>query len=618
MVDNLKPILFEDTATDFGTLGLGVMAEATSCIITEERNGAYELEMKYPVSGRLFPKIKNRAIIVSSVRQTGRKEPFRIYRIAKPMNGIVTIYAAHLSYDLSGVTLSRFSASNAPDAMSKIKENSVNDNPFSFWTDLTTTANFSVSVPSTVRSIMGGKAGSLLDVYGGEYAYNGYAVRLYKQRGTDRGVTLRYGKNLTDLKQEENIQNVYTGVYAYWVSDDSYVELPEKIVNAPGEYGFTKIKPLDCSSQFDDAPSEDQIRSYAERYVKDNNIGVPNVSIDVEFAPLEQSEEYASLAQLQRVELCDTVTVRFDRLGVNASAKCVKTVFDVLKNRYQSISLGDARTNIADTIATQQKEIRKVQSPSFLQQAALSATQLITGNKGGYVVLHSSTGGKTPDEILIMDQPTIETAASVWRWNAAGLGYSKNGYSGPFDLAMTMDGQIVADFIATGTLNAAQIEVLNLIADHVLSKSGEASIEISGAAVTMKFGENITLQLNNSADGLPIMYFAGIYDGTTERAEITPQQIKIGGSSVTPAILLNGGSGSDANYSLLSGNGSVKANTIAGANVHGDRFNLGSQTFAVLSDSRRWINTDYFQVSGLGNCEWEYNATLRKTILVQK
>ena len=85
-----------------------------------------------------------------------------------------------------------------------------------------------------------------------------------------------------------------------------------------------------------------------------------------------------------------------------------------------------------------------------------------------------------------------------------------------------------------------------------------------------------------------------------------------------PAIILNGGSGSDSSYSSLNGNGSVKANTIAGANVHGDRFNLGSQTFAVLSEARRWINTDYFQVSGLGNCAWEYNSTIGKTILVQQ
>ena len=616
MVDYLKPILFDAAATDFSSLGLGVLAEATSCIITEERNGSYELEMKYPISGRLFPQIKNRAIIVSKVGQTGGKQPFRVYRITKPMNGIVTIYAAHLSYDLSGVVLSRFTASNAPDAMSKIKANSVNENRFTFWTDLTTVANFSVSAPSTVRSIMGGKSGSLIDVYGGEYAYDGYTVRLYKQRGMDRGVTIRYGKNLTDLKQEENIQNVYTGVYPYWASEDDYVELTEKIVNTPGEFGFSRIKPLDCSLEFEEAPSEDQLRSFAEQYVKENNIGVPSVSIDVEFAPLEQSEEYADLAQLQRVELCDTVTVYFEKLGIDATAKCVERKFDVLKNKYQSITLGDARTNIADTIVSQQQEIRKVQSPSFLQQAVQSATQLITGNKGGYVVLHSSTGGKTPDEILIMDQPDIESATEVWRWNKSGLGYSSNGYNGPFKLAMTMDGKIVADFIATGTLNAAQIEVLNLVADHVLSQSDDSSVEITGATVTMKFGDLMTLQLNNTTDGLPIMYLAGVYDGTTERAEITPRQFKVGGSSAEPAILLNAGSGTDSDCSTLNGNGSVKANTLAGVNVHGERLYLGTQAVAVLSESRRWINTDYFQVSGLGNCAWEYNSTLGKTILV--
>lgn len=344
----------------------------------------------------------------------------------------------------------------------------------------------------------------MLDVYGGEYAFDRYTVRLYNRRGENRGVSIRYGKNLTDLEQEENCANVYTGVYPYYIDGEgALTQLPEKIVNAPGTYPFTRILPLDQSQYFDEPPTSSQMRTAAQSYIRDNRIGTPKVSLSVSFVQLEQTEEYKHLAGLEQVSLCDEVNVEFPAMGVSTTAKCVKTIYDVLLGRYISVELGDARTNIADTIANQQAEIKSKPGTSVMQSAIDKATSQITGNLGGYVVLHSSSGGTQPDEILIMDQPDIKTAVKVWRWNKAGLGYSSNGYNGPYGLAMTADGQIVADFITTGTLSANRIKSGIIESDNGESyfnlETGDVNFtgELSTKTVSVN-GSSVKLALNSS------------------------------------------------------------------------------------------------------------------------
>ena len=379
------------------------------------------------------------------------------------------IYAQHISYDLSGVTVSPFTAGSAAGAFTALKNNSTDNNPFSFQTDVHTSGTMTVSVPSSARSLLGGQTGSFLDVYGGEYEWDRYTVKLLSQRGQNNGVTIRYGKNLTNLEQDENISSVATGVYPYWAGGDGeLVTLPEKVVEAPGTYDFEYIIPLDLTADFENQPTADLLREKAEQYVEDNDIGVPSVSITVAFQPLEQTEEYKDIAMLEKVSLCDTVTVEYPTLGVSATAKCIKTVYDVLKGKYTSIDLGDAKSNLADTIVQQQKEIEKAPTLSLIQQAINSATDLITGNKGGYVILHDTNGDGEPDEILVMDTPSIDTATKVWRWNNGGFGYSNNGYNGPYETAITMDGTIVGKFITGLTIVGNQI-ISGIIKSEALS-----------------------------------------------------------------------------------------------------------------------------------------------------
>lgn len=448
------PILFPSTATEWTTQGLGALSDATSCTVTEERNGIFELEMQYPMTGIHFSEIQNRCIIFAIPSPYRSAQPFRIYRITKPLGGICTIYARHITYDLDGVPLKPFTAGSAARAIAGLQSNAAIENPFVFWTDKSTVANFSVSVPSATRSVLGGQTGSILDVYGGEYEWDGYTVKLYNQRGQDNGVLISYGKNLTDLEQDENISNVVTGILPYWADQDGNLVTGE-IVNAPGTYDFQKVVPVDFSQDFETAPTLEQLQEIAEDYVAANKVGVPNVSISVSFVQLEQTEEYKHLVLLEKCDLCDTVTVQFEKLGVNAKAEIVKIVTDVLLERYKSVDIGSIRPNIATTIAGQQQEIQERPTTSAMQQAVSSATNWITNGKG-YVVAQKDANGNW-SEILIMDTPDIATATKVWRWNGGGLGYSTNGYNGPYETAITQDGAIVANFITTGTLTASII-----------------------------------------------------------------------------------------------------------------------------------------------------------------
>lgn len=450
---------YYDGTTGLQGNGLGALRDCISCVVTEERNGSYELEMQYPITGQHYGSIALRGLICATPNPYADAQYFRIYKISRPINGQVTINAQHISYDLSGIPVKPFTAASATAALAGLKSNAADTCDFDFWTDKSVSSTFTVSVPSSLRSLLGGTEGSILDTYGGEYEWDNRTIKLHTHRGSDRGVTIRYGKNLTDLKQDENCASVYTGVYPYWTdSEGNLTQISNTpIVNVPDStFDFSRILLLDLSEKFESAPTEAQLKSAALSYISANSIGVPKVNLTLSFAQLEQTEEYKGKALLERVSLCDTVHVSFSRLGVDATSKVIKTAYNVLLDRYDSVELGDARSSLANTVADIGKNVQETvnKTRSDLEKAIDRATQLITGNLGGYVMMHSSTGGDTPDEILVMDTDNINTAKKVWRWNLSGWGYSSTGYAGPYKLAATMDGAINADFITAGSLTA--------------------------------------------------------------------------------------------------------------------------------------------------------------------
>lgn len=481
------PILYSATETDFSSNGLGILGDCISCEVTEEANGIFELAMQYPMGGIHYEDIADRSIIKAKADQFRDPQLFRVYSISKPMSGIVTVSAEHISYDLSGIPVAPFTAGSVSLALADLKNNAVTDCPFDFWTDKDTSGTFRVSVPSSIRSRLGGVDGSILDVYGGEYEFDNYTVKLHNNRGMNRGVSIRYGKNLTDIKQEQNCASVATGIYPYWAGDVDgntvLVELPEKIVNAPGTYNFVKIRTVDFTESFESQPTEEELRSKAESYVKYNNIGIPNVSLTVSFAQLEQTDEYKHLKLLEQVLLFDTVNVEFPALGVSATAKAIKIVYDSLSERVKSITLGSTKANISDTIATQQQEIAKKPSVSIVQSIAMNLTSAILGAKGGSVRILDTDDDGMPDELYIADNADPALAQRVWRYNYMGWAASGTGYNGPFTMGATLADGLLAEFVTAA----------HLVAGTIQSKDGETFfLDLDNGILNIKSVDELT------------------------------------------------------------------------------------------------------------------------------
>lgn len=544
----MNPILYSPTERAFADNGVGVLPDAASCIVTEERNGSFELELQYPVAGIHYADITYRSVILARPRPDAAGQPFRVYRITRPMGGLVTVYAQHISYDLSGVAMPPFAAQGITGAFAAINASALpSDSGFTYWTDKTGTQGISSTLPLSVRSLLGGVRGSILDVYGGEYEFDRFTVRLWAKRGADRGVTIRYGKDLTSLEQEASCAAVYTAVYPYWTSGEATVELPEKTVSVPGTFDFTRILPLDLSSSFDDAPSADRLRTAAQYYIADNKLGVPRVSLSLSFAQLDG----------ERVDLCDTVSVIFPAMGVTARAKVIRTTFDVLRDRYTSVDVGDIRANIADTIAAQAQDLDAMPTTQAMQKAILNATGWITGTGGGYVVFKRNDSGQAT-ELLIMDSPEMSTAKNVWRWNLGGLGFSKNGVSGPYETAITQDGNIVGKFVTAeglhvkaanvdgtfsankivgGTIDADQINVKNLNADSVTRGQFGSNRIGDGAITNAKIGD---LEVSEDKIGSGAVTNPKIQYGAVGKAECTTSLQNLIAEGITANSILAG------------------------------------------------------------------------------
>ena len=505
------PILYEKNTTDFSTNGIGRLSDAISCVVDLEANGEYELTMVYPLTGVHFSELQMSSIIFAKPDNKRENQAFRVYKISKPISGKVTVNAEHISYQLSQIPVSPFIAESAASAFSGLKTNAAVECPFEFWTDKTSSGKFAVEVPASIRSKLGGSEGSILDVYGGEYEFDMYTVRLYNKLGQDNGVAIRYGKNLTDLTQEESIANTITGIMPYWAdSEGTVIMLDEKVVesDASANYPYPRIAVMDFSSEFESQPTQQQLQQAAEDYIERNDIGVPSVSLSVSFAQLWQTEEYKDIAPLEEVAVFDTVTVQFDELGVDAKAKIRHTTYNVLLERYDSVEIGDARSNISTTLVEQQEKIDQAADPSFLLAAINNATNWITGGRGGHVIFQLNANGQ-PDEILILDTPSIEIAQNVWRWNKGGFGHSKNGYDGPYETAITQDGKIVADFITAGTMLANIIKGGTLTMGgtnngngviSVLNSSGQEILRMDSSGLTVSQGtiSGVSINLGNN------------------------------------------------------------------------------------------------------------------------
>lgn len=480
------PILYKPDAKT----KIGWLAEASDCQCTEERNGVFELEFQYPMLGRYAADLVIDRYVKAKPNASAVNQFFHIRKVSKPINGMFTVSCEHISYALSGYPVPTVSASgNAQVAINAILTAAKNqlgkDTGFSVaTTDITLSSSIELTNVSA-RAALGGVSGSVLDVYGGEYEFDNYTIKLHKARGKDRGVRIAYGRNMTELKCDIDMDSAYTGIYGYVKNDNVDLHSYKAVTNSSGINAKTLIR--DFSSDFSGGDSEitqSGLDSAVTAYAAANDINSPTVSMTVSFVDLSQSPEYASFSALESVGLCDTVQIYHKDLNINIKAKVIKTVYDVLRERYTSIDLGSPRANFADVIkqtVNETKDLRgqlvatKSDLTAAYEKAIADATAAITGNSGGYVRLNPS---QNPQEILIMDTPDISTAKNIWRFNLSGFGHSSKGYSGPYGVAITQDGHIVADFIDTGILNA------NIIRAGIMqSTNGEFSFNLESGHI---------------------------------------------------------------------------------------------------------------------------------------
>lgn len=496
------PILYEAKTSDFTGNGTGFLKDATECTVKEVRNGTFELTLKYPENGVYADKLTEDAIIKAKPNNKDNDQLFRIYKSGKTIAGVNTFYAEHISYELNSNPICQpvIEGKNPQQAIEQVLSQAAVPNNYTAWSDIQTRNSTGVDDVISVRKMLGGVEGSILDTWGGEYQFDNFTIKLWKSRGKDTGETIRYGKNLITAEQEKNIANTVTAIFPYarYKKDETseeeiLVKLSEGIIKTPNadRYARLKCEPVDFSDKFKDGVviTEDMLRKVATAYAQ-SGIDEPSISIKASFQDMNKIKGNENLATFNSIDLCDIVTVIIEKLDIDVKAKVVSYTYNVLKERAENVEIGKTRTNLTKQITAESKEQadRIIKTATFsekleasLKQRIADATAAITGNSGGYVVLYPP---ENPQEIFVMDTPDTKTAKNVWRWNKAGLGHSSNGVNGPFNVAIQQDGTIIADFIGAGEL------------DGMLIKAGTVKAE----SLSVEYKQSVTTKAQELAD----------------------------------------------------------------------------------------------------------------------
>lgn len=539
----MKPILLDKTktltalATD-KTNGIGRLSDVISCTVTEDLNSAYTATMTYPVSGVFYDRLVTGALIKLKPNLYDQAQIFRIEKISKPINEIVTINMNHISYDLKKTSVLPFTANGATMTLVSLKQHMQGGTAFNFATNVSDgKTEFKNEVPVSARTLIGGGDTNFLSVFGGECEWNNLLVNIVQRRGADNGVKISYGVDLTDITHDESVESVYTHVQPYiTISTTEEVsegetqsvqktivgDLQEVIANVPE--ANREILNVDLSSEFsgrqqdEPEPTVEEINTACQKYIDDNNIGVPSVSMTISFLPLWQTEEYKNIAPLKRVSLGDTVHIDYHKIGIQAEARVISYTWNVLSEKYDSLSLGDVKSTLAGTIAGIESDIAtgniggngglstgsQTQVDQIVQNAIKKATELLTGAYGGYMVIGTNADGQ-PNELFFMDTNDKATATKVIRLNSNGIGASVTGINGPYIASMLIDGTINASRITFGELDGNLIKANTIMAgalDEVLG--GRINDSYDNAADAIDKAQQAQNSANNAqatADG---------------------------------------------------------------------------------------------------------------------
>lgn len=349
------PIIYESTETAFTTNGLGRLRDCISAVCVEERNGVYETDIEYPVGGANYELIKIGRIIGVTHDDTGTVEPFDIVSMDRPINGVVTVHCVHISYRLTGITTWAKNINSLAAALGVF--NNISGNPFTFSADFTSGAYMAAfdGIPRTVRQLMGGVEGSILDAYGGEWEFSGYHAILHRSRGQMRDFAIRYGVNMLDYDESIDYEGAYNSCVPYWAGTDdkgasvvvrgSRVDSGQMLPN-----GRRVVAPLDLSEKFEEKPTAAQLQTMAASVMNARRPYLPAQNIKVDFIRLQDFTGYEDFAALLQCNLCDTINVVFPAYETQAPFKIVKTTWDILDGKYTEMELGQLSTTLSEAL----------------------------------------------------------------------------------------------------------------------------------------------------------------------------------------------------------------------------------------------------------------------------
>ena len=345
------PILYESTETEFESNGLGRLRDCISCIVTEERNSIYECDFEYPVGGHNYDQIRLGRIIAVEHDDTNDIQPFDIVSMTRPINGIVQFHAVHISYRQSKMVASGTDINSLSDAFDMLS-NATPFNPFVYVSDEDQTGYMAAAdgTPRSVRQLLGGVEGSILDTYRGEYEWDKWRVILHQNRGTEKDFTIRYGVDLVDYNEETDYSESYSSVIPFWKGADSSVVGGIVVALGTTYNGREECVPLDLTDKFETQPTTAQLESYAQSYIDSSNCLLPKQSITVDFVRLADSIEYQALTNLYRCSLCDTIKVDFPMYNTQGRFKIVKTVYNVLREKFDEMELGTLSTTLSEAL----------------------------------------------------------------------------------------------------------------------------------------------------------------------------------------------------------------------------------------------------------------------------
>lgn len=526
--------IFENTATSFATNGLGPLPDATFAQVTEEINGIFELAFDYPITGLHYEEIKRNRLVVCKPNMYGSEQAFRIYSISKPISGIVRVNARHIAAsDLPGVILKPptiypgyLNGSSAVQTFLNSSSNYMNSCPFTFAIEPSSSNYCKVPVPMSVWDLMGGDEYQMLHAFGGEYSFNNFTVTLKTARGINRGVTLRYGKNITDFQQDENIEEVYTGVLPYFYTDNEGRVIGD--IQSTGTFNYSRVMLLDCSNvdwvefgyhngtdddgdyTWEGAPTKAMLNAYAQDYIAKNHPGTPEISMDISFVDLQRAGELDTVAELSKVQLGDTVKVIFpDLLDSAVESECTKTEYNVLTDAYDSITLGDRTPNAADSLAYEAKVVGAIDQQNDTLTIKLQATE------DGLMSEVSRAAGTENELSSRITQNANAISAEV-----------TNRQNGDSSVLTQTSNAISAEVTArNGAIASAITQLANSITLAVSNGTDRSTITLSGDGITtqskvIRFTGDIVFESDLSTSGSTNINGANITTGKIAAARI--------------------------------------------------------------------------------------------------